>query len=51
MAENIRLKDLQNDMKKMLEVVEQICLDGEKRRKYCKTTCRTGAYVADLYEK
>jgi len=31
MAENIRLKDLQNDMKKMLEVVEQICLDGEKR--------------------
>jgi len=33
MAENTHLKELQNDMTKMLEVVEQICVDGEKKEK------------------
>jgi len=31
MTENTLLKELQSDIKKILEVVEQICVDGKKR--------------------
>jgi len=52
MAENTRLKDLQNDMKKMLEVVEQIRLDGEKREENtAKRLAGLELAIADLYEK
>jgi len=50
MTENIGLKKLQNGMKKMLEVVEQIRVD-DKKRKYRKTTCKTGSHDCGFVRK
>jgi len=40
MAENTRLKELQNDMKKMLEVVEKIHVDVRKEKKISQNDLR-----------
>jgi len=40
MAENTRLKELQNDMKKMLEVVEKIRVDVRKEKKISQNDLR-----------
>jgi len=52
MAKNTCLKELQNDMKKMLVVVEQVCVDGEKREENtAKQLAGLELAIADLYKK